>query len=159
MSNDGWVSVDAGAAGSGSGVVLYSVAANPGSTARTGTMSIAGFTFTVNQDPQIPDAPGNLASASRGSTRVELSWDDNASNEAWIRIERKLGTAGAFARILTVPPDTTGTYDSQVKGATTYLYRVLACNAAGCSAPSNEVTETTPALGVFIGEETGEAKR
>jgi hypothetical protein len=155
VSNDGWISVDAGAAGNGDGVVLYSVAANAGSTARSGTMTIAGSTFTVNQDPQVPDAPSNLAAAAAGSTKVELTWDDNASNEAWYRIERKLAAAGAFARVLTVPADTTGAQDSAVQGNTSYVYRVMACNAAGCSAPSAEVSVTTPALGIFIGEEQG----
>jgi len=52
-----------------------------------------------------------------------------------------------------MPPDTTGFMDTGLQRHTEYVYRVLACNSAGCSPPSNEVTETTPALGVFIGEE------
>src|SRR5271157_2266529 len=47
-SNATWISVTAGASGSGNGTVGYSVAANSG-VARTGTMTIAGFTFTVSQ--------------------------------------------------------------------------------------------------------------
>jgi hypothetical protein len=116
--------VTAGGTGNGSGPVLYSVAANPGSAARVGTMTIAGQTFTVNQDPQVPAAPSNLAAAAMNSTKVELSWDDNA-----------------------------GTQDSPLERHTTYVYRVMACNSAGCSAPSAEVSVTTPAYSVFIGEE------
>ncbi len=82
VSNDGWVSVDSGTPGDGNGTVLYSVAAHPGSAARSGSMTIAGQTFTVNQDPQVPDAPTNLACVAMNSTKVQLSWDDNAGNEA-----------------------------------------------------------------------------
>jgi hypothetical protein len=48
FSNSGWIHVTGGASGNGSGTVSYSVDANSGG-ARTGTMTIAGRTFTVNQ--------------------------------------------------------------------------------------------------------------
>ena len=38
-----------GANGTGNGTVTYSVGANTGSTSRTGTLTIAGSTFTVTQ--------------------------------------------------------------------------------------------------------------
>ncbi|HEX8118345.1 MAG TPA: BACON domain-containing carbohydrate-binding protein, partial [Pyrinomonadaceae bacterium] len=47
--NTGWLNVTAGASGSGNGTVSYSVTANTG-PARTGTITIAGQTFTVTQD-------------------------------------------------------------------------------------------------------------
>ena len=43
-----WITITSGASGSGNGTVGYSVAANTGA-ARTGTITIAGQTFTVNQ--------------------------------------------------------------------------------------------------------------
>ncbi|MQA30720.1 MAG: hypothetical protein GEU82_12930, partial [Luteitalea sp.] len=43
-----WITVTSGATGSGNGTVGFSVAANPGA-ARTGTLTIAGRTFTVTQ--------------------------------------------------------------------------------------------------------------
>jgi PKD repeat protein len=49
VSNDGWVSVTGGASGSGNGNVSYSVAADINVNPRTGTLTIAGQTFTVNQ--------------------------------------------------------------------------------------------------------------
>lgn len=49
-SNDAWILVTSGSPGEGSGSVAYSVAANPDPAQRTGTMTIAGHTFTVNQD-------------------------------------------------------------------------------------------------------------
>ena len=48
-SNTGWIRVTSGGRGSGPGRVSYSAAANPNPTARTGTLSIGGWTFTVTQ--------------------------------------------------------------------------------------------------------------
>jgi hypothetical protein len=47
-SNANWISVTSGGTGTGSGSVSFTVAANPGEQ-RTGTLTIAGSTFTVTQ--------------------------------------------------------------------------------------------------------------
>ena len=48
-SNATWITITAGAYGSGNGTVSYSVAANTAPTSRTGTMTIGGQTFTVTR--------------------------------------------------------------------------------------------------------------
>lgn len=48
VSNDFWITINSGGSGTGSGTVNYGVAANTG-LERTGTMTIAGRTFTVTQ--------------------------------------------------------------------------------------------------------------
>ena len=49
-SNVSWVTLTGGTSGSGSGVVAYTVAAYPGPAKnRSGTLTIAGQTFTVKQ--------------------------------------------------------------------------------------------------------------
>ncbi len=63
VSNAGWITITGGASGSGGGTVSYSVAANSGAT-RSGTMTIAGQTFTVSQAA----APLVLPSPLRGFT-------------------------------------------------------------------------------------------
>ncbi len=50
--HDPWITITSGKSGIGSGTVNYSVAANTGMNSRTGTMTIAGQTFPVNQDGQ-----------------------------------------------------------------------------------------------------------
>ena len=50
VSNDSWITITAGASGTGSGTVNYSLALNTGPD-RTGTMTIAGQTLTVRQEP------------------------------------------------------------------------------------------------------------
>jgi hypothetical protein len=49
VSNASWITLTSPASGSGSGTVSYVVAANPGTAARTGNLSIAGQTLTVTQ--------------------------------------------------------------------------------------------------------------
>jgi hypothetical protein len=74
LSNDPWITITGGSSGSGNGTVTYDVAANSGS-ARAGTMTIAGQTFTVNQEAQAPttytlnvaSTPGNGGTVSPSS--------------------------------------------------------------------------------------------
>jgi hypothetical protein len=49
-SNSSFITVTSGATGSGNGTVNFSVAANPTSSQRTGSITIAGKTFSVTQD-------------------------------------------------------------------------------------------------------------
>ncbi|MEW6297416.1 MAG: matrixin family metalloprotease [Thermodesulfobacteriota bacterium] len=51
-SNAPWITVTAGTSGSGHGTVTYLVAANTGGSSRTGTITVAGKTFTVTQQKQ-----------------------------------------------------------------------------------------------------------
>ncbi len=48
-SNADWIVVTSGASGNGNGSVAYQVAANPTTSARTGTLTVAGQTITVTQ--------------------------------------------------------------------------------------------------------------
>ncbi len=48
VSNNAFITITSGASGSGNGTVIFTVAANSGA-ARTGTITVAGQTFTVNQ--------------------------------------------------------------------------------------------------------------
>lgn len=48
--NASWISINSGGSGSASGTVRYSVASNPGSDSRSGSISIQGDAFTVYQD-------------------------------------------------------------------------------------------------------------
>ena len=60
-SNNAWISVTGGSTGSGNGTVSYTVAANGTSSARTGTLTVAGQTVTVSQaGPAVPSAPTNV---------------------------------------------------------------------------------------------------
>ena len=56
-SNSNWLQVTSGSSGSGSGQISYSVQANTSSSPRTGTLTIAGQTFTVNQAAATASSP------------------------------------------------------------------------------------------------------
>ncbi|MCX5837698.1 MAG: BACON domain-containing protein [Deltaproteobacteria bacterium] len=57
-SNASWITISEGSSGSGNGTVYYSVPTYTDGSPRTGTMTIAGETFTVNQSG--PDLIGNF---------------------------------------------------------------------------------------------------
>jgi hypothetical protein len=54
LSQDLWITVTAGLVGVGSGDVEFTVAANPTSAPRTGSIAIAGQTFTIQQSAAAP---------------------------------------------------------------------------------------------------------
>ncbi|MEK6288872.1 MAG: PQQ-dependent sugar dehydrogenase [Acidobacteriota bacterium] len=66
ISNASFITITAGSAGTGTGAVNYSVAANPGGS-RTGTITIAGETFIVSQT-----AKGNLYDFD-GDSRTDIA--------------------------------------------------------------------------------------
>ena len=94
-----------------------------------------------------PAAPSNLA-AELVAGWVLVSWADNSTDEQAFKLERKTGT-GAFVEIAQPGANSTSYLDMAVAVGTTYTYRILAYNAAGDSAYSNEATVTvTQVLGV-----------
>jgi hypothetical protein len=48
-SNDSWITITSGTPGNGNGTVAFTVASNPNAGSRTGTLTVAGQTFTVTQ--------------------------------------------------------------------------------------------------------------
>ncbi len=57
-SSAAWITIKSGASGTGNGTVNYQVAANTATSSRTGTLTIAGQTFTLTQAAAPPaDAP------------------------------------------------------------------------------------------------------
>lgn len=57
VSNSGFITVTSGASGSGNGAVGYNVAANTTTSARSGSITIAGQTFTITQAATVPTCP------------------------------------------------------------------------------------------------------
>ncbi|HKX00766.1 MAG TPA: BACON domain-containing carbohydrate-binding protein [Bryobacteraceae bacterium] len=115
QSNDDWITVSTGASGAGNGTVTYSVAANTGNSSRTGTMTIAGKTFTVNQASSQCSYSLSATSASvasgGGTNGVVVSADTGCSwtavsNVSWITIETGLTGSGSGSVSYTVDPNT-----------------------------------------------------
>ena len=94
-SNDGWISITDAGSGAGNGTVNYSVAANAAPTARTGTVTVAGQTFTIIEDGSPCTYTLSAASASYpsagGSGTVNVTAPSGcawtaASSDSWITI-------------------------------------------------------------------------
>src|SRR5262249_51591445 len=75
-SNASWITITAGSSGTGNGTVTYSVAANTGA-ARSGTMTIAGQTFTASQ-AGVPTPPPT------GTILFQEGFEDaNVASRGW----------------------------------------------------------------------------
>ncbi len=121
QSHDGWITVTAGASGTGPGAVTYSVAANSSSAKRTGTLTIAGKTHTVTQSG---GGDGGCSSAitptSRtfehlgGSGTVTVStpdgcaWTATSHNNDWITVTVGASGTGSGTTTYTVAANASG---------------------------------------------------
>jgi hypothetical protein len=93
-SNRDWLTVTSGAAGTGSGSVSFSVAANTGAQ-RTGALTIGSQTFTVTQDAPCAFAidPSSLTIGAAGSagtltvtTTASCGWSASSNNVDWLTV-------------------------------------------------------------------------
>ncbi len=95
VSNDNWITINSGTSGNGNGTVSYLVASNTSTDSRTGTMTIAGNTFTVTQSGIICSYSISAASKSftdgGGTGNVSVTAPDGCnwtseSNNNWITV-------------------------------------------------------------------------
>ena len=113
-SNAAWITISAGANGSGNGSVTYGVAANPDTTSRTGALTIGGNTYTVTQAgttcaPTLSAPSANVAAAgASGSVAVTASagcaWTAT-SNAAWVTVTAGATGSGNDTVIYVVTPN------------------------------------------------------
>ena len=101
-SNDSWITITSGLIGNGNGSVTFSVAANP-SNARSGSLTIAGHTLSVQQAACTYAVTPTTYAASAGggagptvtvSTVSGCTWTA-ASNDSWISITSGAGGNGS----------------------------------------------------------------
>jgi len=109
VSNATFITVTSGSSGSGNGTVGYSVAANAGSTSRSGTITIAGQTFTVTQ-----------AGTGGGGTNIIVNPGFESGTTPWVisgQVTRSTGSfphSGVAYMILGGVNSTTGTLYQEV---------------------------------------------
>ena len=148
-SNAAWITVTAGASGTGAGNVTYTVAANTGA-ARTGTLLIAGQSFTVKQTSPpcafgIGPTSQNVNRNSGTGTTVTVttqsfcSWTA-VSNDSWITVSPPTtglgdGNVGWTYAANQVPVQRTGTMT--IAGQT-----FTVTQAAGCSYTINPTSQS-----------------
>lgn len=142
----------------GAGVVRYTdtgLSAGQGYVYRVCAYNTAGNSAYSNEATgwtqsvalTAPSAPSGLTARAISSSRIDLAWTDNSSNESGFRVERRLSASmtATFAEIALVGPGVTTYASTGLSASTGYEYRVRAYNTAGNSAYSNTASATTSA--------------
>lgn len=94
----------------------------------------------------IPESPSSLNLTVISSTQIDLKWVSNSHNELGFIVQKKIDS-GDFENISpALPAGTTSYSDKMVSTGHTYTYRILAYNALGESAFTNEVSTTTTTI-------------
>jgi fibronectin type 3 domain-containing protein len=89
-----------------------------------------------------PSAPSGLTANPVDAGRIDLTWTDNADNEAGFEIERS-GDGTTYNKIAEVGSNVTAYQNTGLSPATRYWYRVRAKNRGGTSGYSNVADATT----------------
>ena len=92
-----------------------------------------------------PAAPSGLAAVIGSASQINLTWTDNAGDEAGYWVERAPGGTVSFVEIATLGPNVSAYQNTGLAAATSYSYRVRAHNNVGASAYSNTATAATAA--------------
>jgi hypothetical protein len=107
----GWASLTGTANGTGSGAANYTVAANPSSSGRTATLTVAGRTVTFNQAAAPPPCTYSIspASATVGSAATTLTvsvaagagcaWSSRANDDWLIVASGDLGSGNGTVKV------------------------------------------------------------
>ncbi|MBN1670625.1 MAG: fibronectin type III domain-containing protein, partial [Kiritimatiellae bacterium] len=93
--------------------------------------------------PVTPAAPSELNAVPVSSSKIELTWRDNSSDETGFKIDRRQSGQSGWARVAEPAANVTAHPDSGLPADTTFYYIVKACNAAGNSAYSDLAWATT----------------
>lgn len=107
VSNANWLSITSGATGSANGVITFSIAANTATSNRSGTLTIAGSTLTVNQA---------AAPCTYGVSATSLS-TTNAGGAQSVNVTASGGcswAASSTANWITIASGATGSGDGSV---------------------------------------------
>lgn len=153
-SNASWLTITSGSSGTGNGSVTYQAAANPNTSSRTGSLTIAGQTHTVTQAGQpasctLSISPTSNSVPNGGATNATISVTSPAtctwtatSNASWITINSGASGNGNGTVTYSVasnfdPNQRTGTITVAI-GSLTQTHTVTQAGVGGC------VTSLTP---------------
>lgn len=123
-----------------SGVQTVTTAAD-----RVAYSAVQTVTTAVAGGSPVPNPPVSLVAVLATSTRIDLSWTDQSSDETGFSLERSVN-GGGFTQRAVLAANITSYQDSGLSSNTTYQYRVRAFNVAGNSTYSNTAQATTPGL-------------
>lgn len=98
---------------------------------------------TTQKPIVVPVAPSMLAAKGISETEIELTWQDNSSNETSFELERSPAVDGNYVMVKKVDADAVKFTDTGLTKDTPYWYRLRSANSAGTSAYSLIVTTKT----------------
>ena len=98
-----------------------------------------------------PANPNGLLATTATQSQINLTWNDNSTDETGFKIERGLSVSGPFAVIATTAANIKNYSDvTGLSPSTAYYYRLAAVNSAGSSAYTSTVSATTSAAVVGL---------
>lgn len=100
--------------------------------------TVSNFTTMLG----LPLTPTHLEAVADSIKRINLSWDDNSSNEDGFKIERSTDGGNNWSLLNTLPPNDSLYYDNGLTPFSVYFYRVYAYNSYGNSVYSNIANDT-----------------
>jgi|GEM_PF-2095722 len=122
---------------------------SPGETDMDGDLRIFNQILDIGADEMdngqgtIPTAPSALIANAVSPNQIDLSWNDNSTNEDNFIVERSPDGTTAWEQIALLNPNITLHSDMGLEPATDYYYRVKAINTDGSSNYSNISFATT----------------
>jgi transcriptional regulator CtsR len=89
-----------------------------------------------------PNSPSSLIAIPISSSQIDLSWQDNSTDETGFKIERKTGS-GTYYQIATVAAGVTSYANTRLSASTEYFYRVRAYKSTLNSDYSDQTSAAT----------------
>ncbi|MDQ8181424.1 sugar-binding protein [Pelagicoccus sp. SDUM812005] len=115
----------------------------------------ATFSVVIDENPDIPASPTDLAVNAVSATVIDLSWTDNADNETGYEIQISGDGGQNYLQSIDVGPNVTSYSHTGLTPETIYFYRVRAVNGSFVSGFSGAAGTTTlpplPELDVIAG--------
>jgi hypothetical protein len=88
-----------------------------------------------------PEAPTGLTATVFSTSRIDLTWTDNATDETGYKVYRSTDNV-SFSVIDTIAADSEAYSDTTITAGTTYYYKVAAYNAGGEAAGNVDAANT-----------------
>ncbi|MEW5870958.1 MAG: fibronectin type III domain-containing protein [Chloroflexota bacterium] len=108
----------------------------------------SGYSYTASATTQVCAAlspPSNLVAETMSTSRIDLTWADNSTNESEFRIERSDNGVSGWSEVAANPANDNTYSNTGLSTGTTYYYRVRAYRSSDSSysAYSNIASATT----------------
>lgn len=114
--------------------------------AETTAVAIAdGVKLVFVVPSSVPAAPGGLSATVESTSQINLTWEDNSTNETGFAVSRGSTAGGPYSDIALLPANSTAYTNTGLPAGTVFYYIVRATNFLGDSPASNEASATTAA--------------